>query len=199
MSCRQSEEASEEACNLTGTKVCKDTVLLLLGYDFRTCLKRWEDDGAGTPGSLGTPTPPKPNRMPPSRRCVPTAKVKAILLAPANSCAKGLGRGKKRQVARGARIAFRTFIKRLLRGARFIKNEVHAIFEKQGGYSALKELFSEAAAGQEVRDVKGGIKTARLPDGTTIALRRVSGEDGKGPPTLQVTGPNGERVKIRGR
>lgn len=153
----------------------------------------------GRRGSLGTSAPPKPNRMPPSRRCIPIAKAKSILISPSNSYVKGLGRGKKRQGPRGARIAFRTLIKRLLRGSRFIKNEVHAIFEKQGGYSALKELFNEATADHEVRDAKGGIKTSRLPDGTTIALRMVIGEDGKGPPTLQVTGPGGERVKIRGR
>ena len=47
-----------------------------------------------------------------------------------------------------ARLAFRALVKWLLRGARFVKNELHAIFERQGGYEALSQLYDEAIEGK---------------------------------------------------
>ncbi|MEQ1918717.1 MAG: hypothetical protein ABL955_05915 [Elusimicrobiota bacterium] len=197
--CRESEELSDDACRLTATKACKDGVLLVVGYDFRACLKRWEPDADGTAGSLGTPPSPKARRVPPSRRCIPAARAKTLSISPVTSYAKGKNDRHGRTVARGARVAYRLLIKKLLMGARFFKNKKTLIFERSGGYAALSGLFDEVTAGAKVNDSDPDVKTASLPGGVTIALRRASKGTGgvAGPATVQVGGPNGERVKIR--
>ena len=73
-SCRPFEQAANEVCG--NDRPCKDEVLLNLDYDFRSCLKRWDQDGSGSPGSLGTPSINTPTRRT-RTRCVPLQKAQA--------------------------------------------------------------------------------------------------------------------------
>lgn len=107
---------------------------------------------------------------------------------------RGLGSGTKRPISAAVTASWRALIKQFLAGARFLKNVTHAIFEVQGGLRRLTDLFDAATQGQKVESRPGGIKIARLPDGTTLALRPMSSA---GPATLQVSGPGGQKVKIR--
>lgn len=192
--CREYEQAADEACATTGTKACKDTVLMLLEYDFRSCVNRWEPDGSGSAGGIGSPVPPTPRRLPPSRRCVRIESAKTGSIAGTNSHARTLGKGTQRPMGDAVRASWRALIKRLLGGARFLKNVTHAIFEVQGGLAKLTELFDAVTQGHSVDKRPDGIKTAKMPDGTTIALRPSSSG---GPPTIQINGPGGQKVKVR--
>jgi RsiW-degrading membrane proteinase PrsW (M82 family) len=65
---------------------------------------------------------------------------------------------------------------------------------KPGGIEEANEDFDELAEGHEVTDQGNGVRSTRLPDGTTISVREHSSE---GSPTIQINRPGRKPVKVR--
>lgn len=190
--CRPLEEIAVEICG--SKKQCQYGVLRVLGYDFDFCFDRWRQDGDGSPGSLGQPGMPRPNPRPVNRRCVPTKKVATRTLPNGSFVKKGAHTGRKYDVSPGARAAYRSMIKLLLRGARFFRDSIYLIMRKTGDINDANVDFDAATKGVERISRSRGMRTATLADGTRITVRPFSSD---GAPTVEVIGPNGELVKIR--
>lgn len=190
--CRPIEEIAQEVCGAVMS--CQHGVLRVLDYDYETCLDRWKQDGDSSPGSLGQPPLTRPPSRTVNRRCVPAKKIRTQSLPKGNYAKKGPHTGRKYNVSPGAREAYRSMIKLLLRGARFFRDSFNLIMQKTGDMTDANTDFDAVTRGVQVRSRHRGMRTATLADGTRITVRPFSSA---GSPTIEVIGPNGEHVKIR--
>lgn len=115
--CRPIEVIAHEVCGATMS--CQHGIFRVLDYDYEACLDRWKQDGDSSPGSLGQPPLSRPPSRPVNRRCVPAKKIRTQSLPVGNYAKNGPHTGRKYNVSPGAREAYRSMIKLLLRGARF--------------------------------------------------------------------------------
>ncbi len=68
--CRPFENQAATSCG--ADQGCRNALLLALKYDFHACAKRWDIDGDGSPGALGSPgCPPKFDKS--RNHCVPSS------------------------------------------------------------------------------------------------------------------------------
>jgi RHS repeat-associated protein len=77
------------------------------------------------------------------------------------------------------------------------------IHEKPGGFSDANSDFDALTDGTEVKDQGGGIRSAKLPDGTTISVRPGSSQGNSASPrpgsypTVQINKPGSRTAKVR--
>jgi hypothetical protein len=84
----------------------------------------------------------------------------------------------------------------VLDGSTEIKSKKSRIYEKEGGSTQADEDFDQVVKdlGVSEKSHGSGVRSAELPDGTSISVRRHSSD---GRPTIQINRPSGKPIKIR--
>ena len=112
----------------------------------------------------------------------------------ARKALEAIGLKKKVPAKKPAGRAPRKTVDDLLQEAAKTKTTKSKQFERSGGLSQANQNFTELVGSSPVKTSANGLKSAALPDGTTVSVRSFSRE---GLPTLQMTPPTGKQIKIR--
>ncbi|PIR15444.1 MAG: hypothetical protein COV48_14335 [Elusimicrobia bacterium CG11_big_fil_rev_8_21_14_0_20_64_6] len=200
--CRPLELEVEKACG--NHQTCRDAKLRALGYDFRACVNRWNQDGGGA-GSIGAPLPPKPNKRP--ARCVLKGhQAKSRTAMGAQIYTQGTGGGSTNEDGqeenKPAPPTTAELIQRILSilkpDGRWIGEKVRDVLRIRGTIEDANKLFERLTNGMKIGphpNPKVGSNGRHASNGqSTINLRPISDS---GPPTIDISVPGGPQIKVK--
>ena len=201
--CRPHELEAEKACGQNQT--CRDARLRAVGYDFRACVNRWNQDAGGGAGSTGAPPPPKPNKRP--ARCVPKglqAKPRVARGVQVYTQNTDSGVGKAKGGGEGNPSTGRTseLVARILSilkpNGRWIGERVSDAIRIRGTLEDANKLFDRLTQGMKAEahpnpTVGPGGRQANQGD-VRIGIRPISHS---GPPTIDINAPGIPLIKVK--